>query len=354
MRYSDFLLANQPLYPLRFAPVYKNYLWGGNRLRTRFGRLLPQTFIAESWEIADHPNGESVILNGPLRRRTLNELVRARCQDLLGTDIARRRVCDRFPLILKYLDAKLPLSVQVHPDDETAAAMNLGDGGKTEAWVVVDAEPESKLWLGTNWNYSKEELEKAIYSGELERCLHSAPVNVGDCFFLPSGTLHALGAGIMVVEVQTNSDLTFRLFDWNRVGLDGKPRELKIAEGLRSLCFPCGPITAQSSFSSEHRNCERLLICEQFLLNRWVSSEPMFWSNDGRAHLWTVLEGTATAIFNAGRRIAPRKRSGRDSDPDAIEVLHKGDSILVPAMCPSLRWTTEGNKEIKLLDVVVT
>ena len=354
MRYSDFLLANQPLYPLRFAPVYKDYLWGGNRLRARFGRSLPQAFIAESWEIADHPNGESVVLNGPLRRRTLNELVRARCQDLLGEDVARRRDCDRFPLILKYLDAKLPLSVQVHPDDETAADLNLGDGGKTEAWVIVDAEPESKLWLGTDRNYSKAELERAIQSGELEHCLHSVPVKVGDCFFLPSGTLHALGAGIMVVEVQTNSDLTLRLFDWNRVGPDGKPRELKIAEALRSLRLPCGPIKAQPSFSSEHRNCERLLICEQFMLNRWTLSEPMVWSNDDRAHLWTVLEGTATAIFNAGRRIAPKKQSGRESDPDAIEVLRKGDSILAPAMCPGFHWITEGGEKVTLLDAVVT
>ena len=354
MQSSDLLLENQPLYPLRFAPIYKDYLWGGDRLRTRFGRKLPQKCIAESWEIADHPNGESMIVNGPLRHRPLNELVRVRREDLLGTVVTSLHDFDRFPLILKYLDARLPLSVQVHPDDATADAMKFSDRGKTEAWVIIDAEPDSKLWLGTNRNYSKTELENVIRSGKLENCLHSVPARVGDCFFLPSGTLHALGAGIMVAEVQTSSDLTFRLFDWNRVGPDGQPRELKIDEAMRSLTEPCGPITAQSSFQTEHKYCERLLIYERFTLNRWTPTEPFVWSNDEHAHLWTVVGGTTTAIFNAGRRVAPWEQSKRESDPDAIEVLHEGDSILVPAMCPNLHWTVESNKQLVLLDVVVT
>ena len=350
MSTSDLPIENQPLYPLRFAPIYKDYLWGGERLRTRFGRSLPKDRIAESWEIADHPHGESVVLNGPLRGRTLNALVRARRESILGAAVAARYKGERFPLIIKYLDAKLPLSVQVHPDDETAAAMNLDDGGKAEAWIIVDAAPGSKLWLGTDRNYSQAELEEIIHSGKLEHCLHSVPAKVGDCFFLPPGTLHALGAGIMVVEIQTNSDLTFRVFDWNRVSPDGQPRELKIAEALRSLRFPCQPVAAQSSFPSDHRHCERLLIGERFTLNRWTLAESIIWNNDGRSHLWTVLEGTTAAIFNAGRRVATQEREG---DPDAIEVLHEGDSILVPAVCPSLRWTVESGRAV-LLEVIVT
>ena len=354
MQPSDLILDRQPLYPLRFAPIYKDYLWGGDRMRTRFGRKLPKKYIAESWEIADHPHGESVIANGPFRRQTLNELVRTNREDLLGAAACARNTSDRFPLILKYLDAKLPLSVQVHPDDAMAETMKLDDCGKTEAWIIVDAEPGSKLWLGTTRNYSKAELETAIHSGTLEDCLYSIPAKVGDCFFLPPGTLHALGAGILVAEVQTNSDLTFRLFDWNRVGPDGQLRELKIAEALRSLAEPCGPISPQPSFATESKRCERLLICERFTVNRWTSMEPFAWSNDNHAHLWTVVEGTTTAIFNVGRRVAPLAQSGREADPDAIEVLQEGDSILVPAMCPTLRWTVEGDKKLVLLDVVVT
>lgn len=350
----DFLLENQPLYPLRFAPIYKDYLWGGERLRTRFGRTLPKERIAESWEIADHPHGESVILNGPLRNRTLNELFHTRRFDLLGQNVALRRSIKRFPLILKYLDARLPLSVQVHPNDDLAAELGFSDSGKTEAWIVVDAVPGSKLWLGTNRDYSEADLENAVREGWLEQCLHPIDAKVGDCFFLPPGTLHALGAGIMVAEVQTNSDLTFRLFDWNRLDVDGRPRELKIAEALRSLLLPCGPVSPQRSFLTESPNCERLLICDRFVLNRWTVREPFVWKNDGRAHLWTVLSGTTTAIFNAGRRIAPRSLSGREGDPDAIEELREGDSILVPAMCPNLRWTIENKKHVVLLDAAVT
>ena len=350
---SDDLLLSQPLYPFRFAPIYKDYLWGGDRLRTQFGRTLPKERIAESWEIVDRQGNESVILNGPLRNHTLNKLVRNRCGDLLGTSVAARCNLERFPLILKYLDAGLPLSVQVHPDDATVARMNLNDNGKTEAWLIVDAEPNSKLWIGTNRQYTKADLESAICSGELERCLHSVPARVGDCFFLPPGTLHALGAGIVVAEVQTNSDVTFRLFDWNRIGPNGLPRTLRVTDGLRSLSAPCGPISAQIPFSTEHRNCECLLISHPFVLNRWRMWESFIWNNDNHAHLWTVVEGTATAIFNAGRRTACPYRSGREGDPEAIEVLHTGDSIFVPAMCPGLRWTSEGGGRAMLLDVVV-
>ena len=353
MSFSDEFHRDQPLYPFRFTPIYKDYLWGGERLRTRFGRSLPKERIAESWEIVDRPNDESAIRNGPLRGRTLNEFVRSRREDLLGNGVAVSR-CERFPLIMKYLDARLPLSIQVHPDDETATAMDLDDAGKTEAWLVVDAEPDSKLWVGTKRNYSKAELKAAIRHGELEHCLHSVPAKVGDCFFLPSGTSHALGAGIMVAEVQTNSDVTFRLFDWDRIGSDGKPRELKVDEALRSMADPCGPISAQTPFSTDHRNCECLVISQHFTMNRWRLWESFVWYNDDRAHLWTVLEGTAVMIFNAGRRVAPENQSGREGDPDAIEVLRTGDSILVPAMCPGLRWTSEAKERTTLLDVVVT
>ena len=354
MQVSDDLLRVHPLYPFRFAPIYKDYLWGGARLRTRFGRTLPQEGIAESWEIVDRPQDESVVVNGPLRGRRLNEFVQHRCTDLFGTDFVACHNPSRFPLILKYLDARLPLSVQVHPDDATTVAMGLNDYGKTETWIIVDAEPGSKLWIGTNRNYPKAELENAFQSGELERCLNEVPAKIGDCFFIPPGTLHALGAGIMVAEVQTNSDVTFRLFDWNRVGPDGKPRELKVAEAMRSLVDPCIPVLARPAFPTAYKMCECLLIGEPFTLNRWTLTDPFVWKNDAHAHLWTVLDGTATVIFNAGRRTSPQGQSGREGDPDAIEVLSQGDSILVPAMCSNLRWIVESGHQTTLLDILLT
>ncbi len=350
----DFLLQNQPLYPFRLEPIYKDYLWGGDRLRTLLGRSLPKDAIAESWEIANHPHGESVILNGPLRGRNLAEVVENRFQDLVGEDVFRR--CSdnhRFPLMLKYLDARLPLSVQVHPNDEQAKEMGFPDFGKTEAWVVVDVLPGSSLWLGTNRHYSKQELENAAFSGALADCLHRVEPKVGDCFYLPPGTLHALGAGIMVAEVQTNSDLTFRLFDWNRLDANGKPRELRIAEALRSLPETNGPVEPQHVLPAEHEFCERLLVSERFTINRWTLTEPFDWKNDGRAHMWTVLDGSVHAFFTAGRRIAPRAESGRSQDPEVVETLRRGDSLLVPAMSTSVRWNVDAEQDAVLLDAVV-
>lgn len=348
----DFLLQNTALYPFRLAPVYKDHLWGGERFRTLFQRDIPSPLspLAESWEICDHPDGESVIQNGPLRGKKLHEIVQSRPKELFGLS---GNFPDRFPLILKYLDAASHLSVQIHPDDETAQKMGYTDHGKTEAWVVVDATPGSVLWLGTDREYTREEAEKFIRSGTVKDHLNSIEAKIGDCFLLRPGTLHALGAGILIAEVQTSSNITFRVYDWDRVDGAGHSRELKIDEAVRCLPEVCAPIFSQKPAGTGHRFCERVIVNRNFTVNRWTLTEPLSWRTDQRCHLWTVLEGSVDTIFTAGRRITPKNLSGRDPDPDAIETLAQGDSLLVPAMCNTIRWVPEKSEKIVLLDIVV-
>ncbi|MDR2438523.1 MAG: hypothetical protein LBE12_03995 [Planctomycetaceae bacterium] len=356
MKNSDSILQTTPLYPFRFKPIYKNYLWGGHRFRDLFHRSIPaendNNVIAESWEISDHPGGVSVIQNGLLCGFTLRDVLLSHPRELFGTDYINPNILPkRFPLLLKYLDAAQPLSLQVHPDDIFAQEKKLGDLGKTEAWIVVDAEPNSILWIGTRQPYTAKEQEQLIRNGNWESLLNPISVQTGDCFFIPPGTLHALGAGVLVAEIQTSSDITFRLFDWNRLDNKGKSRELKIEEGICVLRNPGLPVTAQQPVKTGDIHCEQLLIDTNFAINRWTLNEPNIWYNDSRCHLWTVLEGTLVVSFVAGRRTGT-KNPEREPDPDVIEILQQGDSILIPAVCRLLHCIPENDCRTVFLDVL--
>ncbi|MDR0335918.1 MAG: class I mannose-6-phosphate isomerase [Planctomycetaceae bacterium] len=362
MKNSELILRNSPLYPLRFEPIYKNYLWGGHRFRELFRRSIPvadntncnpeNDIIAESWEISDHVHGESVVRNGQLNGFTLHEILLSHPLELLGADnVNPNALPQRFPLLLKYLDAAQSLSVQVHPDDISARRLLLSDAGKTEAWVVVDAGKDSFIWVGTRQSYTAQEQEQLIRSHNWDELLNRVQVREGDCFFIPPGTLHALGAGVLVAEVQTSSDMTFRLFDWDRLDRDGKPRELKVEEGIQVLQNPAEPIVAQQPLKTEDIHCERLVVDENFTINRWTLEEPYAWYNDQRCHLWTVLSGTLVISFTAGRRTNRFGNSERATDPDAIEVLQQGDSILIPAVCRHFHCIPENGCRVVFLDI---
>ncbi len=335
----DFLLQNTNLYPVRFVPVYKDYLWGGQRFRTQFHRDIDPLLdpLAESWEVCDHPDGESIVRNGPLRGKSLWEIVQTRPRELFGL---YGEFPDRFPLILKYLDAESHLSVQVHPDDQTAQALGYTDRGKTEAWIVVDAAPGSVLWIGTDREYSREEVEKLIRSNRIKEHLHRIEARIGDCFLLRPGTFHALGAGILVAEIQTSSNITFRVHDWDRIDKHGKTRELKIEEAIRCLPEVSTPIFSQNPAITAHRFCERVIVNRNFTVNRWTLSEPISWKTDEHCHLWTVLNGSVTAIFATGH-----------GGSDALEILNQGDTLLVPAVCDTVRLVP--SEKAVLMDVIV-
>lgn len=221
------------LYPLTFQPIFKERVWGGRNLERLYQKALPPNSpIGESWEITDRPEGVSVIGNGPLAGKTLRWLMEHHRRDVLGS---AAEVTGPFPLLVKILDAKETLSVQVHPPAGIAA--QFGGEPKTEMWYVVDATTEAALYVGLKHGVTRQDFERRIQDGTVAECLHRVPVRAGDAMFLPSGRLHAIGGGNVIFEIQQNSDTTYRVFDWNRVGLDGKPRQLHVAESLASIDF---------------------------------------------------------------------------------------------------------------------
>lgn len=221
------------LYPLKFRPLFKERVWGARNLERLYRKPLPANVpIGESWEITDRPGDVSVIANGPLAGRDLHWLVENCAGELLGE---ARALNGRFPLLIKILDAQDTLSLQVHPPASKAA--ELKGEPKTEMWFITEAQPGAALFVGLRRGVTREEFERRIADGSVEKCFHRHDVKAGDAMFLPSGRVHAIGAGNVIFEIQQNSDTTYRVFDWNRVGLDGKPRELHVPQSLASIDF---------------------------------------------------------------------------------------------------------------------
>ena len=318
------------LYPLRFVPVYKKYIWGGRRLETVLGRELgPEPTYAESWEIADHPHGQSVVENGPLAGTSLQELTATRSGELLGPHHTQTR----FPLLLKYLDAKQRLSLQVHPDDDLAARLGLDDTGKTEAWLVVEADPGSVIWAGFNRSVDRRSVQAAVRDGNIERLLHRFEPSPGDCVFLPAGTVHALGEGILVAEIQQASDSTFRLFDWNRLDDDGNPRTLHVEQALHAIDYGQGPVGLVRPRPTERSWVERLVESDQFILDRLSIDSPQKSGNGGACHVITVVSGSVSVEGDVG-----------------AEPLGLGRTILLPACLGPVTLKPAENEPAVLID----
>ncbi len=255
-----------PPMPLRFRPVYKDYIWGGDRIVHKYGRPEPPGIYAESWEVADRSEGMSVVADGPLASRTLSELRSADPAGLLGVH-ARP---GPFPLLVKLIDARERLSVQVHPDEVCAARH--GGEPKTEAWYVLEAELDACVFAGLRPGVDRAAVEDAIRRTRLEEVLNRVPVAAGDAIFVPGGRVHALDAGLVILEVQQNSNTTYRMYDWGRVGHDGRPRETHVAQALRCVRWTdtssprCTPETLPSP---PHSQRQRMIGCSAFVMERW-------------------------------------------------------------------------------------
>jgi len=245
------------LYPLTFQPIFKERVWGGRSLERLYGKQLPpEVPIGESWEISDRPGDASVVANGPLAGKNLHWLVNNHARDLLGA-VKPQHGC--FPLLVKILDAQKTLSLQVHPPAHKAA--DLGGEPKTEMWFIAAAAPGAELFVGLKRGVTREDFERKLRERSVADCFHRVPVQAGDAMFLPSGRVHAIGAGLVIFEIQQNSDTTYRLFDWNRAGLDSKPRELHIAESLASIDFnDFEPATVTGEFKGDDRVKVRPLV----------------------------------------------------------------------------------------------
>lgn len=225
-------------YPYKFAPILTERVWGGQTL-ARYGKPIPPgQHIGESWEISDRDDAQSVVTNGPDRGKTLRQLIEAHDADaIIGRARPPGAPSDRFPLLIKLLDARERLSLQVHPPP--SVARQLGGDPKTEMWYIIEADPGATLIAGLRREVTRQQFEAAIQKGgtAFQACFHQFPVRAGDCLFVPSGRLHAIGAGLIIAEIQQSSDTTYRVYDWDRVGTDGKPRALHIRESLASINF---------------------------------------------------------------------------------------------------------------------
>lgn len=287
-------------YPLKLQPLFRRYLWGGRRLETMLGKQLGEgDDYAESWEVVDHGEDQSVVLDGLAAGQTLRSLVTDHNAELFGQHAPQKQ----FPLLLKFLDCNRTLSVQVHPNDEQGALLNPPDLGKTEAWVVLAADPGSKLYAGLKPGVTRDDLQTALAAGNCEQCLHEFEPQVGDCVFIEAGTVHALGAGLVIAEIQQASDTTFRLFDWNRVDAQGNPRQLHVEQSLTTIDFSRGPVAPQQPAETGIEGRQRLVDCDKFVLDRCTFESRQTLGGDNRFHLFVLLEGSveiAGVAFSAG------------------------------------------------------
>ena len=231
------------MHPLRFQPLFQRYLWGGFRLSTLLGKPTGPEACAESWEIADHQQFQSIVQQGPHAGKSLSDLMRSSGAEIVGPTawetIHEQHVPEnlrgRFPLLFKFLDAHQNLSVQVHPDDEGAARLTTPDLGKTEFWYVIHADPGAEIFAGLQEGVSLADFRSAVEQGRVLETLHRFEPRVGDGIFIPAGTIHAIGAGLLVAEIQQASNTTFRVFDWDRVDSAGKPRPLHIEQSIQAM-----------------------------------------------------------------------------------------------------------------------
>ena len=227
-------MSTGPLYPLRFKPILRRLIWGGRRLGTVLHKPIgDDSDYAESWELSDYHDQVSVVEEGNLAGTSLRDLVACRGTDLLGQAVGPR---DQFPLLVKFIDAHQALSVQVHPDDETGRRL-ANDNGKTETWVILDAEPGSLIYAGLKPGVGRRDSRPRSAPGKSSTWLHAFEPKRGDCILIEAGTVHAIGAGVLLAEIQEMSDATFRIYDWGRLGDDGKPRALHLREALESIDF---------------------------------------------------------------------------------------------------------------------
>ncbi len=294
------------IYPFKFEPIYKHRIWGGRKLEEFFRKKLPpDEKIGESWELADLPHDRSVIADGTLAGLTMAEAIRQYPKEITGDE----DFCGPFPLLIKLLDAQDILSVQVHPDPETCKRTGRGDP-KTECWYIIEAEPDAVIYKGLKPGVTKKTFAEGIKQGTVDQMLLKVPVSVGQCHFLPAGTPHSIGAGLLIAEVQTPSDTTYRVFDWNRVDDSGKSRDLHIEEALESIHFDA----SKDNLSVE--TVGRLVDCPYFKLDKGHQAkgcELLF--KGGRMRVLMVLSG-----------------SGRicDAQDEAVDFV-SGDTFLIPA-----------------------
>ncbi|NMO96097.1 type I phosphomannose isomerase catalytic subunit [Paenibacillus lemnae] len=285
-------------YPLLFQPEFKERVWGGRALE-QFGLNLPEGHIGEGWMIADHPNGTTTVVNGELAGKGLDQIREQLGRDWFGSKGFSEKN-GRFPLLIKLLDCNDDLSVQVHPTDDYQGLPE-GELGKTEMWYVLDAKPDAKIIYGLKEGVNREQLKDALENGTVMDTLQVVPVQTGDTFYIPAGTVHALCAGVVVAEIQQNSDTTYRIYDYNRPGLDGKPRELHVEDSLNVTAYEGSGATTMNTDHAAAGEWLELAASPYFIVEKGVLNGS--WDLSTSPDSFTILvtcEGSGSLKWDGG------------------------------------------------------
>lgn len=304
-------------YPLKFLPVYKNYIWGGRSFE-KLGKALPEGIVAESWEVSCHPDGVSIVANGEFGGLSLTCLVEKFGSAIVGNALPEKDL-KKFPLLVKFIDASNDLSVQVHPDDQYASEHENGEYGKNEMWYIIAAEPGARLIYDVMPGTTRESFKKAVEENNIERCLKSIEVFPGDVINIPAGLIHAIGKGILLAEIQQNSNTTYRVFDYNRTDKFGNKRPLHIEKALDVIDFDSSgrreKYRGLKLFTASGFSKTILAANPYFAVEHYSIIDIAEENADGsRFHIYTFIEGEGNIAYASG----------------TVEVK-MGESVLIPA-----------------------
>ncbi len=316
------------MYPLKFRPILKTVVWGGEKIAPFKGITTEQKNIGESWELSGVKGDESIVANGEFAGKTITELVKEYKGILIG-EKNYAKTGDEFPLLIKFIDAKQDLSIQVHPDDRLAAERHNGSKGKTEMWYVVEADKDAHLMSGLTEQITPEEYESKVNDNTITDVLHDYKVKAGDVFYLPAGRIHSIGSGSFIAEIQQTSNITYRIYDFGRVGLDGKPRELHTELAKAAIDYTVLP-DYRTEYGKE-KNAENILVdCDYFTTSLYDMDKSV-------CKDLSSLDSFLIVICIAGE--------GKLEDAEGhTETLRQGETVLIPADCKGVTFTPSDSK----------
>ena len=321
----------QQLYPLKFTPIFKERLWGGSKLQSTLNKDITGSNIGESWEISDVENEVSIVENGELNGQSLKDLQKQFKADLVGHK-NYKRFGNKFPILIKFIDAKTDLSIQLHPNDELAKKRH-NSFGKTEMWYVTQADDDSNLIIDFNDRINKDIYLNHLNNGTLPSIMNYEKVKTGDTFFIEVGRVHAIGAGVLIAEIQQTSDITYRVYDWDRVDADGNSRELHTELAMDAIDFEM-PDNFTVNYSKDINSANQMVSCQYFTTNYLPIKGSINKTNTYDSFIiYMCVEGEATI-----------------QSQDTTETLTKGETILMPAILDT--FTIEA-KKAELLEIYV-
>ena len=314
------------MYPLKFQTIFKTVVWGGEKIAPFKGVETDQHNIGESWELSGVKGNESVVAEGALAGKTITELAAEYKGCLLGEKVYARTGTE-FPLLIKFIDARDDLSIQVHPDDELAGARHNGSKGKTEMWYVVQADEKAHLMSGLTKHITPEEYAAKVEDNTITDVLHDYNVSAGDVFFLPAGRIHSIGTGCFIAEIQQTSNITYRIYDFGRVGLDGQPRELHTELSKAAIDYTVLP-DYKTAYEQKPNQENQIVDCEYFTTSLYEIDQPVSKDMAGLDSFMIVIcvEGQGTLTDNEGNAV----------------TLRQGETVLLPACTKSFTLNPEG------------